>query len=183
MRHEELLKEMKKTGCHQVMYGIESGDPQILENLNKRISLQKVEETVAATKKAGLTVRLAFMLGNPGETEETLKKTIQYAIDLDPDLVSFNITTPYPGTQMFAWAQEHHYLANKNWPEYDLSRPVMKLPTVDSEKILRYYKKAHRQFYFRPSYIIKRLVKMRSFDDFQRNFKPFFNLLKFTFEK
>ena len=179
----EILKEMKKAGCHQVMYGVESGDPQILENINKKISLRKVEETVAATKKAGLEVRLAFMLGNPGETEETLKKTVQYAIDLDPDLVSFNITTPYPGTQMFAWAEEHHYLITKNWPEYDLSKPVMKLPTVDSAKILSYYKKAHRQFYFRPSYIVKKILKIRSFDDFKNNFRPFLSLLKFTIEK
>lgn len=179
----EILKEMKKAGCHQVMYGVESGDPQILNNLNKKISLREVEETVAATKKAGLAVRLAFMLGNPGETEQTLKKTIKYAIDLDPDLVSFNITTPYPGTQMFAWAQDHNYLANKNWEDYNLSKPVMTLPTVDSKKILHYYKKAHRQFYFRPSYIIKRLIKMRSFEDFKNNLKPFINLLKFIFEK
>ena len=179
----EILREMKKAGCHQVMYGVESGDPQILSNINKKISLEKVRETVAATKKAGLEVRLAFMLGSPGETEETLKKTIKFAIDLDPDLVSFNITTPYPGTQMFAWAEQQKCLINKNWPEYDLARPVMTLPTVDSKKILYYYKKAHRQFYFRPSYIIKKMIKMRSFNDFKNNLKPFLSLLKFNFEK
>lgn len=179
----EILKEMKKAGCHQIMYGVESGDPQILENINKKISLQKVEEAVAYTKKAGLDVRLAFMLGNPGETEQTLKKTIKFAIDLDPDLVSFNITTPYPGTQMFAWAKDHNCLVAKSWDEYDLSKPVMKLPTVDPDKILSYYKKAHRQFYFRPSYIIRKMLKIRSFKDFQNNLKPFLNLLKFTVEK
>jgi anaerobic magnesium-protoporphyrin IX monomethyl ester cyclase len=176
----ELLVKMKKAGCYQVMYGVESADPQIIKNINKRIDFGKVEETVAATKKAGLEVRLAFMFGSPGETEETIKKTIKYAIRLDPDLVSFNITTPYPGTEMFAWAEKNNYLLHKNWSEYDLSRPVMELPTISGDKILKYYKKAHRQFYLRPSYILKRLLKMRSFEDFKRNFDPFIGLLKFT---
>ncbi len=177
----EILAKMKKAGCYQVMYGVESADPQIIKNINKRINLKKVEETVAATKKAGLEVRLAFMFGNPGETEETIKKTIKYAIDLDPDLVSFNITTPYPGTEMFAWAEKNNYLIHKNWSEYDLSRPVMELPTISRDKILEYYKKAHRQFYLRPWYILKRLSKIRNFEDFKRNFGPFIALLKFTF--
>ena len=176
-----ILKKMKKAGCYQIMYGVESADPQILANIKKRITLEKVEETVAATKEAGIEIRLAFMLGNPGETEETIKKTIKYAIYLDPDLVSFNITTPYPGTEMFEWAEKNNYLIHKKWSEYDLSQPVMELPSISKDKVLKYYKKAHRQFYLRPSYILKRLLKMRNFEDFKRNFRPFVSLLKFTF--
>ena len=70
----ETLLAMKKAGCYQVMYGVESAAPEILENINKRITLQKVEETVANTKKAGLEVRLAFMLGNPGRNRRDDKK-------------------------------------------------------------------------------------------------------------
>jgi len=177
----ETLQEMKKAGCHQVMYGVESGDQEILNNIKKRITLKQVEETVAATKRAGIEVRLAFMIGNPGETEETIKKTIKYAIFLDPDMVTFNITTPFPGTEMFDWAEKNNFLVHKNWPDYDLARPVMNLPTVSSQKILDYYKKAYRQFYFRPNYILKRLMKIRSIEDFKRDFKPFIDLLKFSF--
>jgi len=179
----ETLQEMKKAGCHQVMYGIESGDQNILNNLKKRITLQKVEETVAATKKANLEIRLAFMIGNPGDTEETIKKTIKYAIFLDPDVVTFNITTPYPGTEMFEWAEKNNYLIHKNWSEYDLSKPVMNLPTISSEKIIEYYKKAYRQFYLRPSYILKRLIKIRSLEDLKRNFIPFIHFLNFTLRR
>jgi len=179
----ETLKEMKKAGCYQVMYGVESADEQILKNINKKITFKKVEEAVEATKKAGIEVRLAFMLGNPGETEETIKKTIDYAVFLDPDLVSFNITTPYPGTEMFAWADKNNLLMHKNWAEYDLSKPVMNLPTVSSDKIIYYYKKAYRQFYMRPSYIFKRLLKMRSLEDLKSNLRPFLGLIKFIINK
>ena len=179
----ETLKQMKEAGCYQIMYGVESADPQILANIQKRITLEKVEETVANTKKAGIETRLAFMFGNPGETEKTIKKTIEYAISLEPDLVSFNIATPFPGTQMFAWAEKNDYLIHKNWSEYNLAKPVMELPTISSKKILNYYKKAHRQFYLRPSYILRRLMRIRSFGDLERNFLPFISLLKFTFGK
>jgi len=177
----DLLLEMKKAGCYQVMYGAESGDQQILNNLKKMITLEKIEETVVNTKKAGMEVRLAFMLGSPGETEETMKKTIKYAISLDPDLVSFNITTPYPGTEMFDWAEKNNYLIDKNWEHYDLARPVMELPSVSSKKVLYHYKKAHFQFYLRPQYILKRLLKIRSVDDLKRNIASFLGLIKFVF--
>lgn len=179
----QMLEKMKKAGCYQVMYGVESAVPEILENMNKRITLLKVEETVANTKKAGLESRLAFMLGSPGETEETMEKTIGYSIKLDPDLVTYNITTPYPGTEMFKWAEEKGYLIHKNWSEYDLSKPVMELPTVSSKKVLSYYKKAYRQFYLRPGYILKRLLKIRSFEDLKRNFQSFLAFLSFRFAK
>lgn len=177
----EILTEMKKAGCYQIMYGVESADEKILENIKKRISLQQVKETVANTKKIGIETRLAFMLGNPGETEETIKKTINFAISLDPDLVIFNITTPFPGTEMFSWAEKNNFLIHKNWIDYDLAKPVMELPTISSEKILYYYKKAYRQFYIRLPYILKRLMKVRNFEDFKRNFKPFIGLLRFSF--
>jgi radical SAM superfamily enzyme YgiQ (UPF0313 family) len=179
----ETLLAMKKAGCYQVMYGVESADEAILQNINKRITLETVEKTVQDTKKAGLEVRLAFMLGNPGETEETIKKTIQYAIDLDPDLVSFNITTPFPGTEMFSWAERNNCLVHKNWSEYNLAKPVMNLPTISSEKILHYYKIAHRKFYLRPAYILKRLIRIRSLDDLKRNLGPFLSLLQFSLGK
>jgi len=179
----EMLGKMKEAGCYQVMYGIESADPKILANINKKISLAKVEEAVDNTKKAGIEIRLAFMLGNPGETEETIQKTIDYAIWLDPDLVSFNITTPYPGTEMFKWAKENNYLIHENWSEYNLAEPVMELPTISSKRVLEYYKRAHLKFYLRPSFILKRLLKVRSFSDFKRNFFPFLSFLKFVFGK
>lgn len=179
----ELLKEMKKAGCYQILFGVESAVPEILENMKKRITLQQVEEAVAATKKAGIELRLSFMIGNPGETEETIKKTINYAIALNPDLVSFNITTPFPGTEMFYWAKENNLLLHENWSGYNFAEPVINLPTISPEKLLDYYKKAHRQFYLRPSYILKRLKKIKSIEDFKRNFKPFIGLLKFTFAR
>jgi radical SAM superfamily enzyme YgiQ (UPF0313 family) len=163
--HEETFRMMKEAGCHQVMVGVESANPAILRNINKRIDVEKVAGTVRSMQKLGLQVRAAFMLGNPGETEETMKENIRFAIDLDPDLAQFNITTPFPGTEMFRWAEENQCLLTRRWDDYDLSKPVLRLPTVSPEAVQRYYDKAHRSFFLRPKFLFRRLSRMRNFTE------------------
>lgn len=162
----DMLRKMKKAGCHSICYGIESADENILSNINKKISLNRVPEFIKWTKDAGIDVRVSFMLGSPGETEETLKKTIQYAISLRPDIFIYNITTPLPGTEMFRWAREKGYLKTLEWDDYNLGRAVMDLPTVSAETVEKYYKIAYRKSYLRPSYFIQRLGKIKSYDLF-----------------
>jgi radical SAM superfamily enzyme YgiQ (UPF0313 family) len=159
---EETFRLMKASGCHQVMFGVEHCCREILENVNKRLSLDNVEGVIRATQRIGIEVRAAFMLGNPGETEESMEENIRFAIDLDPDLAIFNVTTPFPGTEMYRWADEHGYLRTKNWDEYSFSIPVMELPTVRSAAVLRYYRMAHRRFYLRPKYVWRQLLRLRS---------------------
>ncbi|MBA4356648.1 MAG: hypothetical protein C0405_02855 [Desulfovibrio sp.] len=162
---EDILRRMKQAGCHQIMYGVESASPEILRNIGKRITLEKVEDAIRMTKRVGIDVRAAFMIGNPGETRQSLEDTMNFAIRLNPDLVIFNIATPFPGTEMFQWAEEHGLLTTKDWEDYDLSRPVMTLPTLAQADLERFYSRAYRRFYLRPGYILQRLGKIRSLSD------------------
>ena len=173
-----LLKLMHGAGCHSICYGIESADEQILSNINKKIPLGRVPDVIKWTREANIDVRVSFMLGNPGETEETLKKTIQYAISLKPDIFIFNLTTPFPGTEMFNWARGNGYLRTLNWDDYDLGQLVMNLPTVSPEVIMKYYKLAYRKSYLRPGYIIRRLAKIRSYDSLKLHFSLFKEMIK-----
>ena len=172
-----LLKQMKKPGCHSICYGIESADREILENINKRISLDRVQEVLNWTKEAKIQVRVSFMFGNPGETQSTMEKTIRYAISLEPDIFIFNITTPFPGTAMFDWAKNNNYLKVFNWDDYDLGKVVMELPTVDPELIKKYYKLAYRSCYFRLGYFRQRLSKIRSFSALMMHIRIFKDML------
>jgi anaerobic magnesium-protoporphyrin IX monomethyl ester cyclase len=124
---------------------------------------------VRMTKKAGISVRAAFMLGNQGETEETLKATIDYAIQLEPDLVIFNVTTPFPGTQLFEWADSSGCLLTKNWREYDLSKPLIRQPGLHESVVQKYYRLSYRRFYLRIGYVVRRLLRIRGWDDVRMN--------------
>ncbi|MFH1834643.1 MAG: radical SAM protein [Methanobacteriota archaeon] len=174
----KLVGEMKRAGCHQIGYGIESASPQILENIRKNVPLDKVSDVVDFTKRAGIDVRAMFMLGNPGETEKTMQETIDFALRLDPDLCLFNVTTPYPGTEMFKWADENGFLKTKDWDEYDLYHFVMELPTVSNEKISRYYDLGYKSFYMRPKYMFKRLLKINSWTLFKAHIHMLPHLLR-----
>jgi radical SAM superfamily enzyme YgiQ (UPF0313 family) len=162
----ETLQLMKQAGCHQIMYGIESGNEEILKNIKKMTPLEKAKEAVDMTKKAGIECRAAFMLGNPGETEATMKQTMDFAKHLDPDIALYNIATPYPGTEMYSWAKEKGILLTEDWEKYDLSTAVMNLPTVAPAVIEEYYRKAHKDFYGRPLYLLKRMMRIRTWNDF-----------------
>jgi radical SAM superfamily enzyme YgiQ (UPF0313 family) len=173
-----LLKEMRSAGCHQIGYGIESADQEVLGNIKKQISFEKVKEAARLTRKAGIDFRGMFMFGNPGETSLTMKKTLQFAIDLNCDLAVFNITTPYPGTEMFDWADKNGYLLTYDWRKYDLSKQVMRLPTVGNEEVEYFYRYAYKKFYLRPGYILKKIFRLRNLLDLQSSAGFFWSLLK-----
>lgn len=168
---EDLLVNMKKAGCHQIMYGIESACSEILNNVQKKCTLDKSVEAVRHAKKAGIDVRAAFMFGNPGETRETLEQTLAFAISLNAEYAVFNITTPYPGTEMYSWAEKKGYLLTRNWDEYDLSNPVMKLQTISPEELKAFYKTAHLRYYLRIKYFLLRLSKIKSMIDIKNAIK------------
>jgi anaerobic magnesium-protoporphyrin IX monomethyl ester cyclase len=97
----DLLALMYRAGCREIHYGIESGNPQILARIGKGITLDQARTAVAWTFEAGILAKGYFMLGLPGDTEETIEQTIEFANNLDLDQAMFSLTTPFPGTQLW----------------------------------------------------------------------------------
>lgn len=175
----EMLKKMKKAGCHQIMYGVENIDQTVLKNINKKINYDQVINAVKWTKKAGITCRVALMVGSPGDTKEIIEKNIEFVNKLNPDLLIANITTPFPGTAMFEWAKERNLILTYDWDDYTMAKPVMRLENLTAEQIKSLYKLMYRSFYFRPSFILKRLLKIRGLDDIKIALGGFTALLSF----
>lgn len=173
----ELLRLMKDAGCHQICYGFESADEEVLRSINKRIDEQDKSSAVLWTKQAGIDIRGAFMLGSPGETEESMQRTIDYSKQAGIQFAMYNITTPFPGTALFDSAKETGMLGHTDWSRYDLAHPVLELPSVSSETVQQCYYRAYREFYFRPSYILKRIFSIRTKYEFMTYLKVFLGMV------
>jgi anaerobic magnesium-protoporphyrin IX monomethyl ester cyclase len=173
---QELLLLMKKAGCHQIMYGFETVDENILKNINKRTTMGQFKNAIAWTRAVKINVRGAFMLGNPGETSASMGKTIHYAKNAGIQFAVFNITTPYPGTQMYKEFSGKNLILHQNWDLYNLAQPILKLDTVSGETVKQYYYKSYRDFYLRPFFILQHILAIRTFAQFLMYMKAVFKI-------
>lgn len=160
---ERLAKKLKKAGCHTLYLGLESGSQRILDALKKGINVIQSEKVVEMVKDVGINTLASFILGVPGETVRTMNKTIDFAKKLAPSMVQFTICTPYPGTELFSWAEEGGHLMTKDWSKYTTLDPVMNIPGVAAEKIRQLMWKAYFYFYLRPSYFLRQVKEKNLF--------------------
>jgi len=178
---EELLQLMRRAGCYLIGYGIESGNQRVLNILKKGTTIEGIEKAIKVTKRAGIEVLGYFIIGIPGETEKEIKETIRFAKSLDIDYALFSIATPYPETELYqiakslgkvpeTWENSFYTLVN--------SENTISLCDLDSEILRQYQKKAYRSFYFRPSYMGKKLLKMKSLTILKRYLRGVKTILK-----
>lgn len=170
---QEKLKIMKRAGCHQICFGVESGDVNIQKEIRKNLDLQKVIETVRMTQQVGIDARASFMFGNQYETADTMQRTIDFAKKLSPDFASFNIATPYPGTYFREWAIDNNYLNDTRYEALDSTAYILRTPDLPAGTVERYCNKAFRSFYYSPRYILRRLRGIRDIEDLARFAKSF----------
>lgn len=167
----DLLRLMARAGCRKIYLGIETPDERSLKHMNKKISVSKVRPVVAASKRAGIRPLGFFMTGVPGETRRSLINTIRFALNLGLDYAQFSRTIAKPGSALnreLAEARGKDY-----WHDYVLGvereRRVGSPWTMLSEgEIEKWTKIAYLSFYFRPSFVLRTLRKLRSLDELRR---------------
>ena len=116
---EEILNGMKRAGLYAVKYGVEGGSQKLLDRCGKRLDLKKTERIIKHTNSLGIKTHLTFCFGLPGETKDTIKKTVDYALRLAPSSVQFSILTPFPGTALFEDLDREGKIFTKDWSFYD----------------------------------------------------------------
>jgi len=133
---EEVLGKAKKAGCEQIMFGIETGDETELKYIRKSSSLEKAEEAVRLTKKAGIKARANFMLGFPVSTRQTMSNTVRFAKKMMPDIVRFFAVSPLPNTDL--WDDIYgkgNIPKGIKWEELDFFSPSFDLKDMERSEM------------------------------------------------
>ena len=177
-----LLQAMKKAGCTYIAYGIESGSQKILDILNKGITLEQIRKACEETVKAGIKIRGNFMIGNPGETKETIEQTIKFAKSLPLHTFKMSFFTPFPNTPIYDEVEKYG-VYKEDWSKLSKYSPVFVPSGFTKEELERYYKKAFFSFYFRRKVIGQYLFQIKSFNAFKYAFKNFLILSRFLLAK
>ncbi|GAB4458466.1 MAG: radical SAM protein [Anaerolineales bacterium] len=162
---EEMLTLMGKAGCRLISWGIESGNEQILKHARKGAYPDKAERALRWAKKAGIMNWGYFIIGLPGETEETIRQTIDFAKKLPLDIALFHVAAPYPGTPFFFEVVENKWFRpGTRWEQVDMDKgTVLDYPNLPAEKLLYWQKRAFREWAFRPGPMLTYL-KMLTYD-------------------
>lgn len=128
----EQLKLMKKAGCQELAFGIESGDPEVLKRTNKGITLKEIEEATRLCKKAGILFYGMAIIGLPGETRQSIENTVRFIKKINPFYTQFCFSTPFPNTDIYKDYEEKGLLMTKDWKQYS---PLAPVPVVRTETL------------------------------------------------
>ncbi len=159
-----LLHAMKQAGCWAILFGAESGVQKNLNTLRKGSTLKQIRYAVAAAKEVGLQVSTPFLFGIPGETFEEGLKTIEFAIELDPDLANFHALTAFPGTYLYDHLEQYGRVSGE-LRDYTYQGASFVPYTMSRNQIHELRQLALRRFYSRPVFLIRRLLQIRRWDD------------------
>jgi radical SAM superfamily enzyme YgiQ (UPF0313 family) len=159
----DILAALKDIGVKTVGYGVESANENILKNIKKKIPTEAVREVFKISKELGFETWAFLILGLPGETEETIRETIEFTKEIDPDFAKFFILKPYPGSEVYNQFKKDNLLLSSDYEYYGIyTRPVHRLPGLEPERIIYWQKRAFREFYLRPRKIIAHIKRIKS---------------------
>jgi radical SAM superfamily enzyme YgiQ (UPF0313 family) len=182
----DLIKQMKAAGCRWIKFGIESGSQEILTRAKKGITVEEILKTFMWARKAGVNTHAHFMVGMPGETEETLRETIGFSRKIKPATASFGICTPYPGTELFETVSALHPEI-KDGTDADFSSLHLQgyyneeYADIAKEKLHKAVILAYRKFYVRLSYALDWLLRIRSLSELKPILLAGVKILDFVF--
>ncbi len=166
---EPLLHAFRAAGCWAILLGAESGVQKNLNTLRKGSTLEQTRAAVRAAKAAGLRVSLPFLFGIPGETYEDGLKTIEFALELDPDLANFHALTPFPGTDLYEQCARYGTIS-RDLCDYTYQGAAFVPYTMTREQLHALRQLAFRRFYSRPKFLARALLRLRNANDLRAAF-------------
>ena len=183
---EPTMRLMKRAGCHMLNFGVETGDDEILKVYRKGATCDQAREAFRAARAAGLSTHAHIIFGGPGETQQTIEKTIRFVKSIRPSLASFGILTPYPGTSLFDMVAEKRPEirdgSDSNMDNLHVEGFYSEdICQMSGEALSRAVVRAYRQFYLRPLYLLGRLFGSRSLEEVMIQVIAGLNVFQFAF--
>ncbi len=159
---EEVVRRLVSTGLFTMRFGIESGDQSILDRARKRLDLKEARPLLEMTDRLGVQNHIMFVIGLPGETDESVDRTIDFIKSVPCHSVQFSVAVPFPGTAFFREAEEKGHLMTRDWSKYSgFDHVVVRTDEMSDEDIGRALVRARRKIYFSPRFIRRRLSYIR----------------------
>jgi radical SAM superfamily enzyme YgiQ (UPF0313 family) len=164
----ETLKAMREAGCRLLIVGYESGDPQIVKNIKKGATVEMALRFTENCKKLGIAVHGDFIVGLPGETRQSLRRTIEFAKRLDCETVQVSIAHPYPGTEFYSYAAKNNLLTiDSMTDETGHQLPNVIYPGLDRAELVDWVERFYGEYYFRPR-VVWRVVRKALWNSSER---------------
>lgn len=153
----ELLKEMARAGCYSLSFGIESGNNAVLRNIRKRIDLEQIERIVKMAREEHIETRGFFIMGLPGDNEQTIRQTIDFSKRLPLDFAGYSILVPMPGSEIFdSWSLQNSTESEDiDWAYFNTYSSKVSICGISDKRLKKFCFRANREFYLRPKQIIK----------------------------
>ncbi len=176
---EKMVKDLKSAGCFSIYIGFESGNQKILDLIQKGTTLDEERRAVKLCHKFGLEVRGSFILGLPWDTPETVQESINFAKELDLDFVKFMLYTPEQGTELFDIAMDYGRKVDCGlWGQGSLTKASYVPKGFESiEQLEKMAQRANISYVFRPKFILRKLLSVRSWQDVRKYFDGFLMMI------
>ena len=164
----ETLKAMREAGCRLMIVGYESGDQQILKNIKKGATIDMARRYTRDAHALGLTIHGDFIVGLPGETRESIRKTIDFAKEMNTETIQVSIAHPYPGTEFYDYVKKNNLITlDSMTDETGHQLPNIIYPGLDRGELVDWVERFYGEYYFRPK-AAWRVVRKAIFDTDER---------------
>jgi radical SAM superfamily enzyme YgiQ (UPF0313 family) len=164
----ETLAAMADAGARLLIVGFESGDPQILKNIKKGVTVEQGRAFAKNCKKVGIRIHGDFIIGLPGETKQTIQKTMDFARELDCETIQVSIAHAYPGTELYNFAATNGYLSTEAVTDSGGQQlPHLEYPGLNREEMMAAVNRFYDSYYFRPR-VVWRIVREALWDAHER---------------
>jgi radical SAM superfamily enzyme YgiQ (UPF0313 family) len=167
----DLLTKLKRAGLKRTAFGVETGDEQMIIKIDKHVDHDTIRQAFKNAKAAGIETIGFFIIGLPGDTRASMQKTIDFAIELDPMIANFSMMTPYPGTVVYEQVKRDGRFLVTDWEDYVFfdQKARYEMGDLTAELTEEMYRKAYRQFYWRPKYVMRTMQRKDFWLNFGRN--------------